>query len=72
MKTERFTGSGLDELEACFGELLAHRGHFLSYSLLDLSNAVIQCSKCHHRVLDGSRDLIEAVFLEWSIQEVNG
>jgi hypothetical protein len=71
MITEKFTGSGLDELEACFSELQPHRGHFVLYSLLDLSNAAVQCCTCDCRVLDGSRELIEVVYLEWSMQEMN-
>lgn len=71
LNTERFIGSGLDELEACFSELLLHRGHVLVFGLLDLSNAVIQCGTCHHRVLDGSRELIEVAYLEWSNRGLN-
>jgi hypothetical protein len=71
MYTEKFAGSGLDQLETCFAELAAHRGHLLLFALVNLSNAAIQCSTCSHRVLDGSRELIEAVYLEWSMQEVN-
>jgi hypothetical protein len=68
MKSEKFTGSAIDQLEMVYGYLFAHKGHFLLFSLVNLQIAEIRCSTCKFGVVEGSREFIEFVWLEWSIQ----
>jgi len=66
MKAEKFTGTAIDQLERCFAYLLAHRGHFLLYSLINLEIGAIRCSSCKVDIVEGSRELVESIWLEWS------
>ena len=69
MKAEKFTGTVVDQLEMTFAHLLAHRSHFLMFSLLDLKNGAIRCSSCKYDVVSGSREFIELLWLEWSMSQ---
>jgi len=68
MKSEKFTGSAIDQLEMAYGYLVGHKGHFLLFSLVNLQIAEIRCSTCKFGVVEGSREFIELIWLEWSMQ----
>lgn len=72
MHTEKFTGSSIDQLELVYADLLQHEGHFLLFNLLNLSIAEIQCSSCKVAIVSGSREFLELVWLEWSMNKIEG
>jgi hypothetical protein len=61
---QKFRGSFEDFLTEVFLQLGEHEDHFLLYSLKSLDWAEIRCSACRSVVIDGSRDLIESLWLE--------
>jgi hypothetical protein len=67
MKAEKFTGSGVDQLEVVFMQLFQHQEHFMLFTLADLNTGSIRCSTCKIDVVVGSRELLELVWLEWSM-----
>lgn len=70
MKTEKFTGSAVDQLELCYSYLFAHKSHFVLFSLVDLNTAEIRCSSCKFAIVTGSREFLEPVWLEWSMNRI--
>lgn len=66
MKAEKFTGTAIEQLETSFGYLLAHHGHFLLYSFINLEIGAIRCSSCKVDIVEGSREFVELIWLEWS------
>jgi hypothetical protein len=69
MKTEKFTGTAVDQLELGYSYLLAHQGHFLLFTLINFDTAEIRCSSCKHIIVSGSREFLELVWLEWSMNK---
>lgn len=70
MKSEKFTGTYLEQLAMCFAQLQGHQDHFLYFGLLNLDIAEIRCGKCRVGVIEGSRELLELLWLEWSMQQL--
>jgi len=67
MKSEKFTGTYVEQLCMLFAQLSSHEGHFLYFSLLNLDIAEIRCGTCKYGVIEGSRELLEQLWLEWSM-----
>jgi len=70
MKPERFFGAvAIAPFECLFEQLLVHSpGHFFLFKLVDLQIAAIRCSSCEVDVVLGSRELVETIWLEWSMR----
>lgn len=66
MKAEKFTGTWIDQVDMVFDSLLRHHGHFLLYTLIDLQFGAIRCSSCKVDIVEGSREFVELLWLEWS------
>ena len=66
-KANQFRGSAVDMLDFLWRSLQQHESHFLLFSLSDLDTAEIRCSSCKQAVLIGSREVIESLWLEWSM-----
>lgn len=63
MQQTKFHGSYEDQLELIFSQLLEHRSHLLMYSLINLDESEIRCNVCRSVVLQGSRELIETMWI---------
>lgn len=63
VKVVKHKGDFVDVLENLFMQISQHESHFLYYSLRDLDWSEIRCGRCKTVVVDGSRELIEMIWV---------
>jgi len=68
MKPVKHTGPYDDLLNNLFARLHEHDGDTLKFSLRSLDWAEVYCYQCRSVVLEGSRELIESLWLEYNIE----
>lgn len=68
MQATKFQGSYEDQLELIFSDLLNHSHHNLWFSLEGFDQAKVCCGVCKKTVIEGSRELIELIWLEYNEQ----
>jgi len=66
VKAEKFVGTWLDQLESLFLQVIEHENHFMMYSVIDLEFGKIRCHSCKIDIVEGSRELVERIWIECS------